>query len=107
LQVVVAFFRPHKSPDHPVSSSRIAFELFHHWNGRGLVALAVVQIFLGIFIEYYITNPWLPPLYGVIVAVVLLVVFILEIKNCVKPFGKLVPCTIWCITEEDYVEHKV
>jgi len=101
FQVLVAFFRPHKDPDHPVSNKRIAFELFHHWNGRGLVLLAIVQIYLGIFIDYYLTNPWLIPLYGAIVGTALLVVLILEIKNSIEPFGKLVPCYIWCCDEED------
>jgi len=107
LQVVVAFFRPHKDPDHPVSQQRIAFELFHHYNGRGLVLLAMVQIYLGIFIDYYITNPWLIPLYGAIIGTALLIVLLLEIKNCIRPFGKLVPCYIWCCDEEgSYMQHK-
>jgi len=93
LQVVVAFFRPHKEPEKPVTKERIAFEIFHHWNGRLLVLLAVlVQIFLGLAIDYQMRYPWLPPLYGAIVGTTLLIVLIAEIVNCIRPFGKLVPC---------------
>jgi len=101
LQVIVAFFRPHKEPNEKITDERFYFEIFHHWNGRFLVAIAVLQIFLGISaIGYYVTNPWLAPLYGVVVGLTLLFVLGMEIANCIKPFGKIVPCGVHCQTDD-------
>jgi len=92
-QVVVAFFRPHKELNEPTTSERFAFEIFHHWNGRILVLLAIVQIFLGIYaIGYDIFQPWIIPTYAAIVGIPLLSLFIVEIINCIRPFGKITPC---------------
>jgi len=94
-QVVSATFRPHKDIGQKVTTARLVFEIGHHTNGRLLVILAVVQIFLGIYaIGYDSTQPWLIPTYGTFVAVTSLIVIIVEAINCVNPFGKIVPCLI-------------
>jgi hypothetical protein len=84
-QVVVAFFRPHKQAGEPVTTARKAFEIFHHWNGRGLLALAVAQIYLGIAAIGYIKSiPWVIWLWTAWAGLMLLVVIILEIRKISK-----------------------
>jgi len=103
--VIVAFFRPHKEPNQSITNARFAFEIFHHWNGRSLALLAVFQICLGIqAIGYDLTNPWLYPLYGAIVGLTLLIVLIVEIMNCAKPFGQINPCCVTRVDEEGYMK---
>jgi len=34
VHVIVAYFRPHKEPGEAPTTARVAFEYFHHWNGR-------------------------------------------------------------------------
>jgi uncharacterized YccA/Bax inhibitor family protein len=93
IQIVVAIFRPHKDQGKRVTNERYAFEIFHQWNGRLLVLSAVAQIFLGIeAIGYHKANPWLIPLYAALVGLTLGVVIIVEIINCVRPMGSIVPC---------------
>jgi len=89
----VAVFRPHKEENKPVTNARLAFEIFHHWNGRILALLAIAQIFLGIkAIRYDESHSWLIPFYGAIVGMTLFIILIVEIINCVKPFGNIAPC---------------
>jgi len=72
---------------------RYAFEVFHHFNGRILVILAIVQIFLGIqAIGYDKSNPWLIPFYATLVGLTLAIVILVEISNFVKPMGNIVSC---------------
>jgi hypothetical protein len=98
FQILVAVFRPHKEEGQPVTTVRFAFEIFHHWNGRILALLAISQIFLGIkAIKYDESHSWLIPFYGAIVGMTLFIILIVEIINCVKPFGNIVPC---CPREE-------
>jgi len=103
IQIVVAIFRPHKDQGKRITNERYAFELFHHWNGRLLVLAAVAQIFLGIqAIGYDKSNPWLIPLYAALVGLTMLIVIIVEIINCVKPMGGIVPC---CVVREESDEY--
>jgi len=79
-QVVAAFFRPHKQENEPITTARKAFEIFHHWNGRGLLLVAAVQIYLGIFaIGYFENHFWVIIMWSVVVGFVLLVVIIMEV----------------------------
>lgn len=43
IQVIVAIFRPHKD-----APRRWLFNLFHWWNGRGLLVLALINCFIGL-----------------------------------------------------------
>jgi len=82
FQVLIAFFRPHIIPDKPKTKNRKLFELIHHWNGRILALLAVVQIYLGIFaIGYDKTHEWVLYLFTIIVGITLIIVGIMEIKS--------------------------
>jgi hypothetical protein len=93
LQVIGAFFRPHKEKDRPVTNARKIFELSHHWNGRILVCLSVAQIILGIYaIGYDETYTWLLWLYVAVAASVFLFVVIVESLNCMNPMWGIVPC---------------
>jgi hypothetical protein len=78
-QVVGAFFRPHKEENEPVTTARKVFEIFHHWNGRCLLVIAVVQIYLGISAIGYLEKQfWVIILWSIVVGLVVLVVLILE-----------------------------
>jgi len=93
LQVVGAFFRPHKKKDEPITNARKAFEIGHHWNGRVLVLLSVAQIILGIYaIGYDQSELWVLWLYVTVVAIVGAFVLIVETVNVVHPIWGIVPC---------------
>jgi len=70
LHVVVAFWRPHKEPGQPRTRGRYAFEIFHLWNGRFMLLMAVVQITEGMIVIGWITS-----LVGVFVVYIIYVIF--------------------------------
>jgi len=48
VQVVMGYLRPHKEPGEDITPQRMVFEFFHHWLGRSILILAIVQIIAGI-----------------------------------------------------------
>jgi hypothetical protein len=84
-QVIVAFFRPHKENVGVITKSRMLFELFHHWNGRFLVIMAIIQIYLGIYaIGYDQTHGWVIPFFTVVIVLAIVVVIFLEVAKKFK-----------------------
>jgi len=87
-QVVAAFFRPHPPSENSPkkSTARIIFELFHWWNGRIVLVLAVVQLYSGIqLIGYPIITQ-----YAIFLACILALIIFAEIFSCVNPKMKTV-----------------
>jgi len=90
LQVVVAFFRPHKEKGQLLSIQRVAFEYFHWWAGRLLIVLVLYQVFSGIMFIY---PDWLVYLYAALLGSVLLIIIVQEIINCTNlEDSSITPC---------------
>jgi len=96
LQVLSAFFRPHPpSKTNPEKTSvRVAFELFHWWNGRILLVLAAVQLYSGIVLIGW-TASVVP--YAVCIGIIVLAVIVGEIVTRYYPMSKVVSCFENCL----------
>jgi len=86
LQVLSAFFRPHKKEGYQISRSRVIFEYFHWWNGRIVLLAAIYQVYSGILLEFQHSDyvQILSTTYIILAGIVILVVVIVEIVSCLK-----------------------
>jgi len=82
VQIIGGVARPHKDPS-SVSMARLVFQRVHAWGGRGTIALAIAQLFIGMHVREY------PAYYSYILLAYLAIVLVfvitpMEVKRCLN-----------------------
>lgn len=102
FQVIIGVFRPHKEPDEKnITRSRRIFEGVHIWNGRAIIVLSVLQIFLGIQANPNYPN-YFSYIYAPIPACFLLFIIYQEVRLCFSTSGTPRDETFALNGEHDY-----